>query len=215
MDHANTKKSRGLRATGVVMCCCARHGLVLPRGIGDLQKGERYVILRISSVHPCSYTCTRYANTDYVVASALSTTNVMEVLISYDIACQWSRNLKARIERLPDSIRNNILRLVSSDGIDTVIPKFHLPAHKVECHSQYSLNYRFGTGRLDGEAPERVWSSMNAAADSTKEMKEGHCHDTLDDIINDMNWRKISQMGEFTLSLGIHGLTHRLRPPQQ
>jgi hypothetical protein len=127
----------------------------------------------------------------------LSTTGVTDVLISYDIACQWSRNLQARLERLPSNIRKTILQLVISKGVDTVIPKFHLPAHKVECHSQYSLNYRVGAGRVDGEAPERVWGSINGAADSTKEMKEGHRHDTLDDTIGDMNWRKISHLGKF------------------
>ena len=129
----------------------------------------------------------------------MSTTNITEVLISYDIACQWSRKLRARLERLPNEIRKNILQLVLNDGVDTIIPKFHLPAHKVECQSQYSLNYRFGAGRLDGEAPKRVWGHINGAADSTKEMKECHRHDTLDDIISDMNWRKTSRLGEYKL----------------
>lgn len=103
------------------------------------------------------------------------------------------------MERLPNEIRKNILQLVLNDGVDTVIPKFHLPAHKAECQPQYSLNYRFGAGRLDGEAPERVWGHINGATDSTKEMKEGHRHDMLDDIISDMNWRKTSRLGEFKL----------------
>jgi glucan biosynthesis protein len=90
------------------------------------------------------------------------------------------------------------MHLIGNDGIETAIPKFHLPAHKAECHSQYSLNYRLGVGRTDGEAPERVWVATNGAANSTKEMKEGHRHDTLDDVINDINWQKISRLGEFT-----------------
>jgi hypothetical protein len=31
----------GLRVSGVDGCVCARHGVVRPRGLGDLQKGER------------------------------------------------------------------------------------------------------------------------------------------------------------------------------
>ncbi|KAF9504109.1 hypothetical protein BS47DRAFT_1401750 [Hydnum rufescens UP504] len=41
LDHANTKKSDGLRVTGVGAIVCAHHGLLRPNGIGDLQKGER------------------------------------------------------------------------------------------------------------------------------------------------------------------------------
>lgn len=42
----DTKMTTGLRSSGVGACVCARHELVRPLGIGDLQKGERYVALR-------------------------------------------------------------------------------------------------------------------------------------------------------------------------
>lgn len=38
-----TKKSKGLRATGMAAVSCARHQMFRPLGMGDLQKGERYV----------------------------------------------------------------------------------------------------------------------------------------------------------------------------
>lgn len=38
---ANSKKSKGLRATGVGSVSCARHEMFRPTGTGDLQKGER------------------------------------------------------------------------------------------------------------------------------------------------------------------------------
>lgn len=41
MILANLKKARGLSATGVGGCCCARHDMWRPNGIGDLQRGER------------------------------------------------------------------------------------------------------------------------------------------------------------------------------
>jgi Kyakuja-Dileera-Zisupton transposase len=43
MWNANSKKSEGLRATGIGAVVCARHALYLPNGMGDLQKGERCV----------------------------------------------------------------------------------------------------------------------------------------------------------------------------
>jgi hypothetical protein len=41
VDHANTKFSKGYKATGVGGAICARHCLVRKNGLGDLQKGER------------------------------------------------------------------------------------------------------------------------------------------------------------------------------
>ena len=41
--QANTKFAKGYAVTGVGMVVCARHGMILPNAIGDLQKGERYV----------------------------------------------------------------------------------------------------------------------------------------------------------------------------
>ncbi|KIJ95660.1 hypothetical protein K443DRAFT_108434, partial [Laccaria amethystina LaAM-08-1] len=40
--NAETQFSAGLRSTGVGMCLCARHEIIRPGGVGDLQKGERY-----------------------------------------------------------------------------------------------------------------------------------------------------------------------------
>jgi hypothetical protein len=48
LDFANTKFARGYSATGVGMGVCARHEFVQPNGVGDLQKGERYVFLTLS-----------------------------------------------------------------------------------------------------------------------------------------------------------------------
>lgn len=40
---ANLKNAKGLRVSGVTGVCCARHGCLLPNGLGDLTKGEKYV----------------------------------------------------------------------------------------------------------------------------------------------------------------------------
>lgn len=39
--QALTRKAQGYIATGIAGVKCARHGLVLANGMGDLQKGER------------------------------------------------------------------------------------------------------------------------------------------------------------------------------
>jgi hypothetical protein len=43
--NANTKRAKGLRATGIGSVTCARHECFMPNGTGDLQKGERYAIV--------------------------------------------------------------------------------------------------------------------------------------------------------------------------
>ena len=69
------------------------------------------------------------------------------------------------------------------------IPKFHLPAHKEECHTLYSLNLQLGAGRLDGEVIE---AKLGGAANSTKEMSAGSRRDMLDDLCGDMNYLKLT-----------------------
>ncbi len=44
--NVNTRDSKGLAATGVAAVVCARHQIVRPTSVGDLQKGERLVILK-------------------------------------------------------------------------------------------------------------------------------------------------------------------------
>lgn len=67
-----TKKSKGLRATGMAAVSCARHQLFRPLGVGDLQKGERYVgILFVESLFVDKAFC-RQCNMDYLFASSVA-----------------------------------------------------------------------------------------------------------------------------------------------
>ncbi|KAJ7831676.1 hypothetical protein B0H13DRAFT_1915348 [Mycena leptocephala] len=70
-----TRLTTGLRVSGVGGCVCARHGVVRPQGLGDLQKGERY------------------ANMDWIFMAALAVA-LLCLTISYDIAF-----LPARVAR--------------------------------------------------------------------------------------------------------------------
>ncbi|KAF7316401.1 CxC2 domain-containing protein [Mycena indigotica] len=63
----DTRLTTGLRVSGVGGCVCARHGVVRPLGLGDLQKGERY------------------SNMDYILLSALRFASVRRLVLSYDI----------------------------------------------------------------------------------------------------------------------------------
>ncbi|KAG1851623.1 hypothetical protein DFJ58DRAFT_716681 [Suillus subalutaceus] len=79
MNMADTKSSRGLAATGVGTVDCVRHDMKLPNGVGNLQKGERYL------------------NMDYLVFSVMVGFAVVVFNLSYDITCQWHKKLWPRM----------------------------------------------------------------------------------------------------------------------
>jgi hypothetical protein len=114
------------------------------------------------------------------------------LFLSYDIMCQY---IKKFFNRLPET---EVLNQLKSGGIkfDVAVPKFHLPAHVRDCHADFSLNHLPGAGRVDGEAPERVWPITNQAAACTIDMGPGARKDTLNGIFGAANWRKVTRFGE-------------------
>ena len=112
------------------------------------------------------------------------------VAISYDIACQWSQGLVERIAKFPPHLQVAI----PEGSIAYVIPKLHFGSHKQEGHSPYSLNYRVGAARTDGEGPERNWWEMAPLANSTKQMGPGTRQGLLDDEMGAANWTKTTDM---------------------
>ncbi|PBK64790.1 hypothetical protein ARMSODRAFT_1022781 [Armillaria solidipes] len=173
LAHAETKISTGMRSTGVVMCLCARHEMIRPLGVGDLQKGERY------------------CNVDYAVLLGIrGLRNLPALFFSYDIACQWCIKLNERMEELPNLAIPPLCRL------DFGVPKCHCPGHKRQCQCQFSMNVKPGVAQTDGEGIERTWSEVNKVAGSTKVMGPGHHHDMLDDIFGNHNYRKLMGLGE-------------------
>ncbi|KAG1721611.1 hypothetical protein EDB19DRAFT_1646367 [Suillus lakei] len=174
VNMADIKSSHGLAATDVRMIDCTRHDMKLPNGVGDLQKGERYI------------------NMDYIVCSALFIFAMSIINISYDIACQWHKKLWTQMEMMPE----RLCPPCESSLIRFFVPKFHIQVHVDKCWTNFSFNWLRYVGQTDGEAPERGWSNINRVASSTKEMGPGTCRDTLDDHFGDWNWKKITALGQ-------------------
>ncbi|KAK0499914.1 hypothetical protein EDD18DRAFT_1102134 [Armillaria luteobubalina] len=98
----------------------------------------------------------------------------------------WGKNLWKRInvygpDLTPPQKQKDIVILV---------PKFHLPAHIVECQEEFSFAFELFIGETDGEATEQTWAISNPVASSTREMGPGSRQDTLDDHWSDHNWQK-------------------------
>ncbi|KAI0310077.1 hypothetical protein OF83DRAFT_1071117, partial [Amylostereum chailletii] len=64
---------QNLNVTGVIACCCARHGCIVSKCIAVLQKGEKQ------------------KNVDYIVHNTLhhNMDGIQRVLLMYDIMCQY------------------------------------------------------------------------------------------------------------------------------
>lgn len=130
---------------------------------------------------------------DYIFLSSMKGEDVVEIKLSYDIACRWWINLYSRIrEHYPAELQVNGSRVT----IVFFVPKFHLPAHGSSCHTKFSFNFGTGVGRTHGETVEQEWSHINGAALATREMGPGARHAALDDNWGGWNWRKVLGLRE-------------------
>lgn len=150
----------------------------------------------------------RYANMDFIVFYTLMFSVLTTIVFSYDIACQWYRNLKTRMHRLPREM------WIATDiflALRFFIPKLHIYAHGAKCQHKYSFNFQRWSARTDGEDPERFWSHINPASLSTREMSPGARFDALDSHAAHWNWRKITRLGMSVFHESVSGFTGR--PP--
>jgi hypothetical protein len=109
---------------------------------------------------------------------------------TYDVACQYMTHLAERMHKHFPSISPSVSRMLA------LVPKLHLAGHNEDCGYRWSLNFTLGAGRTSGELIETVWSELNQANGSTKEMTHGHRHDTLDDLYDDWNWNKLQNISK-------------------
>ncbi|KZV60542.1 hypothetical protein PENSPDRAFT_593936, partial [Peniophora sp. CONT] len=178
---ANLKAGKHMRTTGIGAVFCSRHEFFWPNAIGTLVKGERY--------------CTM----DFIIASALRRVHVGSLQLYYDIICQFTRNLNARMLSVPPRsfIHVGAQKLIHELHVTFGVPKFHNPAHQVLCQLWFNISYMVGAGNTDGEASERAWAGLNPAASSLREMGPGTMRDTVDFYCGCWNWRKFINIGTF------------------
>ena len=115
---------------------------------------------------------------DYIFLASLVGVTLL-VFLTYDIVCQYHKNLIKRMREFPPCMR---LSGHTASQLRFAIPKKHWPCHGSD-HSKYSLNYLNKCGRTYGEGVESGWSHMNPVASSTKEMAPSARIETLN-----MHW---------------------------
>ncbi|KAJ6536254.1 hypothetical protein B0H19DRAFT_1317890 [Mycena capillaripes] len=184
------RESLGTASSGIGTVDCARHNMKRPNGVGDLQKGERYL------------------NMDYMFFMSLAGTPLLRLYVSYDIACQWYKNIWERMKIFDESVQIHERMKILEEGVQIhegkkyvvfLVPKFHLPAHIELCNILFSFNLTPFVGRTDGEAPERGWADANRLANSTSISGPGARRDALDVHFQYWNWKKIVGLGRTLL----------------
>ncbi|KAJ3833604.1 hypothetical protein F5878DRAFT_645810 [Lentinula raphanica] len=160
LDHANTKFSRGYATTGVGLGVCARHEFIQRNGVVDLQKGERY------------------ANMDYAFGSFLRHHDpALTKVVSYDIACQWHKNLVKLFTKSSSPYLNFIFTAIN-------------------CLVNF-LSLSIGYGELD-ERMEKVLNVHGLIWDRlppVRDMGPGSRHGTMNDHFGHWNWVKLIGIG--------------------
>ncbi|KAJ3870424.1 hypothetical protein F5051DRAFT_447737 [Lentinula edodes] len=137
---ANRRGDHNLSTTGLALATCARHDTIHANSGVDLRLGEEYLLM------------------DYSLLSAIQSFPNLPVTASYDIMCQFSKKLYARIGSYPDMLKTP----TPFPRYQLLVPKFHLAAHKESCVWSFSYNYAPGVGRTDGEGVERNWAITNS-----------------------------------------------------
>jgi Kyakuja-Dileera-Zisupton transposase len=120
---------------------------------------------------------------------------MQQILVIYDICCQWIRNFNRRVEG------SQYLSIPNSAQIISAVGKFHLGAHISSCFPLFSLNFVHGSGQQDGEILETLWSNLNKVSSSIRAMSKAHRQEVLDDYMRDSNWKKLIRLGKHPVLL--------------
>jgi Kyakuja-Dileera-Zisupton transposase len=133
-----------------------------------------------------------YANMTYIFFAAIMAIALLRIVITYDIACQWSKNLHSCMMTLPEELRQD-----NETTITAAIPSWHINAHGTDCQANFALAYREGNGRTCGDEIEGTWDHTNSLGTSVREMAPGARHETLNDHFSSYNHQKIVGMRKF------------------
>jgi len=187
-----------MEITGIVCIQCSH---VIVRSTVDLQLGEKYV--NYYYLYIVLLIIPRFANTDYGHVHAIRNTKPpgplsdidlrfakkADRLSSYDIVCGYCIHALERFaENFPDEA-------AFVESTRWLIPLVHVQNHKDSCTYLYSSAYTDGAGHFHGETAEMTWVELNQLAPQTRQMNNGHRHDTIIDHHSYWNWVKTSNMG--------------------
>ena len=141
----------------------------------------------------------RYCNVDFIVLAALVGVTLLRIVLTYNIACQWSKNFRKRMEEFPPD-----MQIPDATKCDVAVPGWHINGHGESCRNNFNLSYMEGAARTVGEDVETIWAGTNPLAPSIREMGPAARHDTLNDHWNGWNFRKVVRFRMFSFIVFVH-----------
>lgn len=139
---------------------------------------------------------------DYLILSSLIAFALLRLVLTYDIACSWSKNLPSRVLDYPSRMRIDFERV----EVRAAVPSFHIRAHGADCQQLFSLAFMLWVGHTIGEEIETGWAHMNQVGTSVMEMGPGHRHEVLNDHWGGWNFQKIIT---FSMDISCHWQARR------
>jgi hypothetical protein len=130
-------------------------------------------------------------NMDYCVSESLkyNTDGIKRTLLLYDIMCQYCKNLYKRFRGNP-YLTFPVFEVLRGIGL------FHVHGHQDKCYARFAPTFIPGAGMVDGEVLETLWAVLNGTADRIRSQSTAHRKETLDDHMNDSNWKKLIHISE-------------------
>jgi hypothetical protein len=132
---------------------------------------------------------------DFLLLSVLFGLQLLCIVISYDIACQYHATFWEHMKRAPKRLWAKLKQSV----VLWKVPNFHLPAHKPNCHGPFSFHFMWGAGMTHGEGVKQNWAFSNSAAASTRLMGPSARQATLEDVFRFHNYDRVLAMCECSL----------------
>ena len=75
----------------------------------------------------------RYCNVDFIVLAALIGVTLLRIVLTYDIACQWLKNFRKRMEEFPPD-----MQILDATKCDVAVPGWHINGHCESCRNKRS-----------------------------------------------------------------------------
>jgi hypothetical protein len=140
----------------------------------------------------------RYINVNYAVMSTLSdgiNAGIKDVIITYDIGCQWGKNISHHLSNYSSMPSLNIKSL---NSFCIAVPKFHIIGHRASCQANFNLTYMKSIGMTHGESIETIWSHSTSLVTWSRENGPAARHLILDDHWAGWNWWKLTGLCKFS-----------------
>lgn len=130
-------------------------------------------------------------NMDMAVSEAnqYNMKNIKQSILYYDIMCQYWIHLVERFGANPHLHLPGHLKILRAIGL------FHVHGHQDDCFAKFAPSYIPGAGLVDGEILETLWAVLNHVSGSTRSQSTSFRRETLDDHMNDSNWKKLVSQG--------------------